>query len=121
MPYKDPQKNRECKRLWARTAAGKASNDKYRASPEWGETRARTLRLYRERKPLQATAVQAANNAIRDGRLERELCWVCGDAAQAHHSSYDADMRLVVTWLCGTHHAQLHREFRAYIRRTRSA
>ena len=65
--------------------------------------------------PHKVSATVAVNNAVRDGRLFKEPCFVCGDAdAQAHHSHYGEP--LMVTWLCRKHHAELHKEFRAYLR-----
>lgn len=51
-------------------------------------------------------AVSLVNNAIRDGRLQRQPCEVCGDPAQAHHDDYSKP--LDVRWLCTTHHANHH-------------
>lgn len=53
-------------------------------------------------------------NAIRDGRLIKEPCFICGADAEAHHSMYDEP--LAVTWLCDTHHKQVHVEHRARLR-----
>lgn len=52
-----------------------------------------------------------AGNAIRDGRLIREPCEVCGDIkTDAHHDDYAKP--LDVRWLCRAHHAQHHKEER---------
>lgn len=59
-------------------------------------------------------ASEAVNNAVRDGRLDRQPCFVCGSNAQAHHPDYSAP--LAVSWLCAKHHAQLHKEHRDYLR-----
>ena len=59
-------------------------------------------------------ATSSVSNAVRDGRLKREThCFCCGSArhVQAHHSSYDTDMWLVVTWLCASCHQTLHKSF----------
>jgi hypothetical protein len=65
----------------------------------------------------------AARNAVRDalakGDLIRLPCQFCGAVGnvEGHHPSYAADMQLVVTWLCRDHHRQLHKEYRAFLRR----
>lgn len=60
------------------------------------------------RNPIQKKANQAVNNAIRDGRLTRQPCEVCGaQKAQAHHEDYSKP--LDVRWLCTKHHAEWHR------------
>jgi len=50
----------------------------------------------------------AVNNAIRDGRLVRQPCQVCGVTArvEAHHDDYSRP--LDVRWLCFTHHCEVH-------------
>ena len=56
-------------------------------------------------------AKNAVKYAVRTGKLKRLPCEVCGDSkAVAHHSSYEKDMRLCVTWLCVAHHNELHNQ-----------
>jgi hypothetical protein len=64
-------------------------------------------------KTLQGKARESAKNAVKyalkTGKLTKEPCFVCGlKNAMAHHSSYARDMRLTVTWLCATHHNEIH-------------
>lgn len=59
-------------------------------------------------------ANRKVSNAIRDGRFEKQtVCFCCGstDNIHAHHSSYETDMWLNVTWLCAGCHARLHKDF----------
>jgi hypothetical protein len=57
--------------------------------------------------PWKEKAVNAVNNAIRDGRLTRQPCEVCQKPnAQAHHDDYWKP--LAVRWLCFRHHRELH-------------
>jgi hypothetical protein len=63
---------------------------------------------------LRKKATTTVQNAIRDKRLERQPCFICGAKAQAHHPDYNAP--LAVSWLCCTHHAQTHREHREWLR-----
>lgn len=44
------------------------------------------------------------NNAIRDGKIARQPCEVCGRKAQAHHEDYSKP--LDVRWLCFQHHRE---------------
>jgi len=66
-----------------------------------------------ERLRLQGTAKhrarKAAANAVRDGRLTRQPCEVCGrtETVEAHHDDYTKP--LDVRWLCRPHHRELHR------------
>jgi hypothetical protein len=56
--------------------------------------------------PRRRKARIAVGNAIRDGRLIRQPCLICGDKAEAHHPDYDAPLDVV--WLCTLHHKQAH-------------
>ena len=95
------------KRVAARTAY---------AATEAGRERSRAAkRNYRINHPLRARANIALNNAIRDGRITRHLCHICGAAeVEGHHADYSRP--LDVTWLCIEHHNQLHNEHAAHLR-----
>lgn len=64
-------------------------------------------------------AQAAVGNAIRDGKLAAQPCFVCGKKAEAHHPDYSAP--LAVSWLCRSHHARAHAEFREYLRQMKVA
>lgn len=61
---------------------------------------------YIEAQPKRRAAQVAVGNALRDGRLQRLPCLVCGEKAEAHHSDYDRPLDVV--WLCQAHHKQAH-------------
>lgn len=79
----------------------------YQKTPEGRAAANRAKRAYLDRNPIKRAAHIACGNAIRDGRLIRQPCEVCGDGAQAHHDDYSKP--LDVRWLCTTHHAEWHR------------
>ena len=64
---------------------------------------------WRQKHPTRYAAHLAVAVALRDGRLERQPCEVCGSTenVDAHHPRYDRP--LDVQWLCRTHHVRLHR------------
>ena len=65
-------------------------------------------KAYLDRNPIKNAAHTMVHNAIRDGKLKRQPCEVCGNQiAQAHHDDYSKP--LDVRWLCTTHHAEWHR------------
>lgn len=67
------------------------------------------LKKYRERFPNKYKAHNIVNNAIRDGKLFREPCEVCGSVKSvAHHGDYLKPLN--VRWLCQAHHKQWHAE-----------
>jgi len=74
------------------------------------ERRQKVLEYQRKRRiqnPSKSTARNAVSNAIRDGRLTREPCNICGDPkSQAHHHDYSKPFD--VKWLCFRHHRETH-------------
>ena len=61
----------------------------------------------RDKYPEKYKAHCAVNNALRDGRLTKQPCVICGsDKSEAHH--YDYSKPLDIFWLCRKHHLQLH-------------
>lgn len=67
----------------------------------------RAGRNYVDRHPLRKIANTAVSNAVRDGRLIRLPCEVCGAKAEAHHDDYSKP--LDVRWLCKKHHVEWHK------------
>ena len=65
------------------------------------------LANYRSKFPKKIKAQNMVNNAIRDKKLFREPCEVCGcDKVHAHHDDYDKPLN--IRWLCPAHHHQWH-------------
>jgi hypothetical protein len=82
--------------------------EQYAATPA-GRMRGNAAKVaYLDRNPVKRAAHQAVSNAVRDGRLIRQPCEVCGaEKTQAHHDDYSKP--LDVRWLCTKHHAEWHR------------
>lgn len=60
----------------------------------------------RARSPERYRARDAVGNALRDGRLVKSPCEVCGAVrVQAHHEDYSKP--LDVRWLCFKHHREV--------------
>jgi len=63
----------------------------------------------RRKNPGKYRARTAVKNAIRDGRLVRKPCEVCGEIkVEGHHLDYRSKLKVV--WLCFKHHRELHRQ-----------
>lgn len=64
---------------------------------------------FSERNPIARKCTAAVGRAVRDGRLVRQPCEVCGatEKVQAHHDDYSKP--LDVRWLCPKHHAEWHK------------
>lgn len=83
------------------------SYDRMRASmPHRLAAMKETVRKYAATFPQRKKANTAVGNAVRDGRLKKQPCWVCGEKAVAHHPDYDRPLDVV--WLCQPHHKQAH-------------
>ena len=83
------------------------SYDKLRSSmPHRMALRAEVVKKYVGHFPNRKKANTAVSNAVRDGRLLKQPCWVCGSKAVAHHPDYDKPLDVV--WLCQPHHKQTH-------------
>lgn len=62
--------------------------------------------------PIKRAATTAVNNAVRDNRLHKLPCWVCGNLdVEGHHPDYSAPLDVV--WLCKEHHSEIHRQYDA--------
>jgi hypothetical protein len=52
-------------------------------------------------------AYKAFNAALKEGRLTRQPCVICGDPrSQGHHPDYRKPLE--VHWLCQRHHMRVH-------------
>lgn len=82
------------RREYARTQAGLTAG-------------ARAKKAWQSRNVVKRKAHVIAGNAIRDGRLEKQPCEVCGEAqVHAHHDDYAKPLE--VRWLCSKHHNEWH-------------
>ena len=73
------------------------------------EAATRAKKKYIEKNPKKRTVHIKTGNAIRDGKLFKQPCEVCGIAdVQAHHCDYDKPLE--VMWLCAIHHEEWHRQ-----------
>jgi hypothetical protein len=78
-----------------------------RSRQQMPERRASQRAYARNRPPEKRRATIATSNAIRDGRLVRQPCEVCGaEQVEAHHDDYSRP--LDVRWLCRRHHLEHH-------------
>jgi hypothetical protein len=98
----------ECRNLYRKTYDDK--NFESRKRPYNAKNHERylcSLRLYRNKWPEKYKATNKVSNAIRDKRLTKEPCAICGEKeVQAHHVNYSKPLE--VTWLCFKHHRLLH-------------
>jgi len=119
---KDPSgfysRGRQCRECVCRRVRARAKINP--AVQEYDRTRAKTpkrkaynrstVKRWREENPLAYQAQTAVGNALRDGRLFKEPCVMCGDQnVHAHHKDYSKPLDVV--WLCPKCHHRLHAAF----------
>jgi hypothetical protein len=93
---------------YAKNIKARADYDKMREKqPERKAKRAKYQQTLRNKKRQQYLANTMTTNAIRDNRLTKQPCIVCGASkVEAHHKDYYKPLE--VTWLCKAHHLHVH-------------
>lgn len=87
----------------------KEKNDRYRENNQIDRTG--STRKYKEIHPERRAAHVKVGNAIRDGKLTKQPCEICGiEKVEAHHEDYSKP--LDVMWLCKRCHEDWHIEKR---------
>jgi hypothetical protein len=66
---------------------------------------------WRQEHPDAYKAQTAVNNALRDGRLTKQPCAICGTEKHVHGHHSDYSKPLAVKWLCAKCHHRIHATF----------
>lgn len=66
---------------------------------------------WRRDHPEAYRAQTAVNNAVRDRRLKKEPCSICGTTEHVHGHHKDYSKPLDVVWLCAKCHHRVHATF----------
>jgi hypothetical protein len=66
---------------------------------------------WRRENPEAYKAQTAVGNAVRDGKLTRGLCAMCGSKNNIHAHHRDYRKPLDVVWLCAACHHRIHATF----------
>ena len=92
------------KKAYEQSESGKSTRKTYESS----EARKIASKRAKQKFPERTSARMAVTRALRDGRLTKLPCFICGDPdTQGHHPNYSA--ALDVIWLCRKHHDEIHR------------
>lgn len=112
MPYKDLEKRRECKRLYARTSQARIKHKKWKENniEKHREYKRRYMRQYRRlaKDKIKRLARSEVNKAVQAGRMIRpDNCTSCGGKGkiEGHHPDYNKPLE--VQWLCAACHGKL--------------
>jgi hypothetical protein len=84
-----------------------AARAEYIATDEGKAARRRASATYYFRHKDRRSATVTLNNAVRDGRVTKQPCFMCGcEEVEAHHPDYSRPLDVV--WLCIPHHKEIH-------------
>jgi len=96
-----------------------AAREAYSRTDEFRASHSAASAKYTASNRTRARANNAVVNAVRDGRLHRQPCAVCGEShVEGHHPDYSRPLDVV--WLCVKHHNQLHTEHNETLRQIRA-
>ena len=59
-----------------------------------------------DEKKIRIKSRSILNHAIREGKIIRKPCTICGNIAEAHHPDYNRPLDVI--WLCFRHHREIH-------------
>jgi hypothetical protein len=115
-------KCKQCCRDYAKTARRTPSQGerirlrdklRYQDPKRHKEALANNKRM-RLRNPIKTKAWNAVSNAVRDGRLLRQPCEICGAKAEAHHEDYTKPLE--VRWMCfKCHRERMHGQITSFL------
>ena len=92
----------------------KNNKDRYKENIKDPDYRRKDLirtKIWQEKNHVKRAAHIIVGNAIRDGRLIKKPCEICGEAnVDGHHDDYEKPLE--VRWLCRKHHAEHHKQDR---------
>ena len=103
-----------CKRIQLRSyrienrESVRAYQHSWEQKPEVKERTKIRLAEWKKNNKKKRHAQVVIGNAVRDGKITPQPCFICGEKAHAHHPDYSAPMDVV--WLCPPHHMQVHQE-----------
>jgi hypothetical protein len=84
-----------------------AARKEYQQTPAFAKSHEAASKRWANKHPERRQASYAVANAIRDGKLKKTHCHVCGCAqVEGHHPDYSRPLEVV--WLCPPHHKQAH-------------
>ena len=85
-----------------------AARTEYQKTPAGIASHVAASERWAANHPERRKASFAVSNAVRDGKLFKTPCQVCGiEKVEGHHPDYSRPLDVV--WLCTPHHKEIHR------------
>lgn len=103
--------NRRCTACSREHANSKEQRLKYKKrNPDKVKDRWNNCRIkYKIKHRDKVLARNATTNGLRDKKLKRQPCVVCGELkVEGHHQDYMKPLEVI--WLCAKHHREIHNE-----------
>lgn len=102
--YKEYDRNR-----FIKDPRVKARHKAYQATDKGKAAAKRSSQAWISANPKKKKASTAIGNAIRDGKIARKPCEICGSTTRVHGHHDDYDKIYDVRWLCPKHHRDWHK------------
>lgn len=88
------------------------ARERLRAKRPERKAAARRISLrWRQEHPEAYKAQTKVGNALRDGKIKKKPCFMCGAEKHVHAHHRDYSKPLDITWLCAKCHHRLHAAF----------
>jgi hypothetical protein len=86
------------------------AREKYRKTKEGKDAIQRARKKYKNNNQIKYHATCILNNAVRDGKIKKQPCEICGSTYRIHGHHDDYYKPLEVKWLCSKHHRKIHKD-----------
>lgn len=85
------------------------AREEYQKSPAGRASISKSKKKWKEANLIKRAAHVIVGNAIRDGKLIKRPCEICGSEYRVHAHHEDYAKPLDVKWLCPRHHIEHHK------------
>lgn len=83
------------------------ARQEYQKTQQFAQSHSAAAKRWAAKHPKRREANVIVGHALRDGKLQKVPCHVCGcENVEAHHPDYDRPLDVV--WLCSSHHKEAH-------------
>ena len=102
----NPEKVREYKRRYREKYPEKHKEERKRWYNKHKDTFLAYKKKYNSLNPEKHRAHSLVAYHLKVGNIQKQLCDICGNDAEAHHEDYKKPLEII--WLCRKHHKRFH-------------